>query len=147
MGYIASFFVERFIDHAPADLRRSSLLHLAGLDPAQSVTPVPHDAFFASNAVNLGTDPNLLSEVRAPGGLLLDSGIVMICGAIMKSLLRAALLTGVVVFSMYGVSRLVSILLDGMPSSSLIGALMIELIVGGIAAFLITRFGLTQSKQ
>ena len=100
---------------------------------------VPH-AFFATNAIELGPDPNLLSEIRAPGGPLLVAGIVMICGAVRKSLLRVALFTTAIVFSMYAVSRFVSIMLDGIPSSSLIGALIIEIVIGAIAAILITRF-------
>ena len=111
-----------------------------------SVLFVPH-AFFATNHITLGTDPNLMSEIRAPGGLLLASGVIMLCGAIMRSLMRAALLTGAVVFSMYGVSRLVSLAFDGMPSSSIFGALVIELVVGGIAAVLITKFGGARSKS
>ena len=111
-----------------------------------SVLFIPH-TFFATNHIMLGTDPNLMSEIRAPGGLLLATGVIMICGAIMQSVLRAALLTSAVVFSMYGVSRLVSLALDGMPSSSLMGALIIELVVGGIAAFLITRFGAARSNS
>ena len=105
----------------------------------------PH-AFFATNHIVLGADPNVLSEIRAPGGLLLASGIVMICGAVLKSFIRAALLTSAVVFSMYGVSRAVSIALDGMPSSSIFGAMIIELTVGCIAAVLIARFGTNGSR-
>ncbi len=111
-----------------------------------SVLFVPH-AFFATNHITIGTDPNMMSEIRAPGGLLLASGVVMICGAVMQSLLRAALLTGAVVFSMYGVSRVVSLALDGIPSSSIMGALVIELVVGGIAAALIAKFGVARSKS
>ena len=111
-----------------------------------SVLFMPH-AFFATNHITLGSDPNLMSEIRAPGGLLLASGVIMLCGAVMRSLIRAALLTGAVVFSMYGVSRLVSLAFDGMPSSSIFGALVIELVVGGIAAVLITKFGGARSKS
>ena len=107
---------------------------------------MPH-AFFATNQITLGTDPNMMSEVRAPGGLLLASGVVMICGAVMTSVIRAALLTGAVVFSMYGISRVVSLVFDGFPSAALIGALVTELVVGGIAAVLITKFGVARSKS
>ena len=111
-----------------------------------SILFIPH-TFFASNHIALGTDPNMMSEIRAPGGLLLASGVVMVCGAIMRSVLRAGLLTSAVVFSMYDVSRLVSLALDGVPSSSILGALVIELVVGGIAAVLIARFGVARSKS
>ena len=105
------------------------------------------NAFFAMNHIALADDPNLMSEIRAPGGLLMASGVVMICGAIMRSLLRAALLTSAVVFGMYGVSRVVSVVFDGAPSSSLVGALGIELLFGLIAASLIVKLGLAQPKK
>ena len=111
-----------------------------------SVLFMPH-AFFATNHITLGTDPNMMSEIRAPGGLLLASGVIMICGVVMTSFIRAALLTGAVVFSMYGVSRIVSVIFDGFPSSSIMGALVVELVVGGIAAVLITKFGAARSKS
>ena len=104
-------------------------------------------AFFAVNGIDLGADPNLMSEIRAPGGVLLAAGVVIICGAIIGSLFRAALLTVAVVFGMYAVSRLISIALDGLPSSSFISALGIELVVGVIAAALIAKHRLTQSGR
>jgi len=100
---------------------------------------IPH-AFFASNNVTLGVDPNLLSEIRAPGGTLLIAGAITIYGAIRTRFLRIALFIGAVLFSSYGVSRLVSLFLDGIPSSTLIGALMIELVFGAIATFLTIKF-------
>lgn len=98
----------------------------------------PH-GFFAQNGIVLGDDPNLLSEIRAPGGVLLAAGIIMIAGAVTKRLMWAATLTAAVVFGMYGISRAVGFLLDGAPSSSLVGAMAVELLVGVYAAFIIVR--------
>lgn len=98
----------------------------------------PH-AFFATNHITLGTDPNLLSEIRAPGGVLVTAGLIMICGALRTQLRQVALITGAGVFGTYGLSRLISLLLDGIPSSSLLSALGIELVVAMIALYLIDR--------
>ena len=98
----------------------------------------PH-AFFAMNHIELGDDPNLLSEIRAPGGLLLTAGAVMIAGVAMRRLTPIGLVTAAVVYCSYGASRLIGILLDGAPSSSLIGAMMIELVVGVLTAVLVAR--------
>ena len=98
----------------------------------------PH-AFFAMNHIELGDDPNLLSEIRAPGGLLLAAGAIMIAGVAMRRLTRVGLVTAAVVYCSYGASRLLGILLDGAPSSSLIGAMMIELVVGVLTAVLVAR--------
>ena len=107
---------------------------------------VPH-AFFATNDIVLGTDPNLMSEIRAPGGVLIAAGIIMMSGAALSSLIQLGLLTGAVVFSMYGISRLISLVLDGVPSAALVSALVIELIIGAIAALLIAKFGLPRSHS
>jgi hypothetical protein len=37
-------------------------------------------AFYASDGIALGNDPSLLSEIRAPGGLLATSGLFILTG-------------------------------------------------------------------
>lgn len=103
-----------------------------------SIMFIPH-AFYASNHVTLGTDPNLMSEIRAPAGWLILAGAIMFCGAARRRHSKTALLIGALVFGSYGVSRLVSLFLDGIPSAALIGALVIELVVGFTAAVLAIR--------
>jgi len=100
-----------------------------------SVLVIPH-AFFASNHIALGSDPNLMSEIRAPGGLLLAAGLIMLWGVISKRNRHIALQTAIVVFGMYGISRLLSLILDGIPSTALIIALAIELILCSVAIVL-----------
>lgn len=100
-----------------------------------SVLVIPH-AFFASNHIALGSDPNLMSEIRAPGGLLLAAGLIMLWGVISKRNRQIALQTAIVVFGMYGISRLLSLILDGIPSTALIIALAIELILCSVAIVL-----------
>lgn len=106
---------------------------------------MPH-ALFASNHVTLGSDPNLLSEIRAPGGVLVLCGAIMLGGAFRQALFRAALLAGAAVFSTYGLSRLVSVILDGLPASSLVWAMVIELVIGVVAAILVFNLGALRSS-
>ncbi|MCH2250167.1 MAG: DUF4345 domain-containing protein [Cognatishimia sp.] len=108
-----------------------------------SVLVIPH-AFFASNHIVLGSDPNLMSEIRAPGGLLLAAGLVMLWGVVSRRDRLIALQTSIVVFGMYGISRLLSLILDGVPSTALLIALAIELVLCGVAIFLSLK--LQQSK-
>ena len=100
-----------------------------------SVLVIPH-AFFASNHIVLGSDPNLMSEIRAPGGLLLAAGLIMLWGVFSKRNRNIALQTAIVVFGMYGISRLLSLILDGTPSTGLIIALAIELALCSVAIIL-----------
>ena len=93
---------------------------------------VPH-AFHAANHIELGTQPNLLSEVRVPGGIFLALGLVIIAGAFRSRFREIALITCALAFGMTGLSRLVSLMFDGIPTGSILAALAIELIVAAIA--------------
>ena len=91
----------------------------------------PH-ALHGSNGIALGDNPNLLSEIRAPGGLLANSGIFILIGAFRRELRSRSIQLTTLVYGSFGIARLVSIWLDGLPSSSLVAATMLELIVAFI---------------
>ena len=117
------------------------LLALAGLvllGIGGAVLFAPH-AFFASNGIALGDQPNLLSEIRAPGGLLLACAVGMLLGALRPRFTRDGLRLGAMVYGAYGISRLISLALDGMPSTSLVGALVIELVIAALCLLALAR--------
>ncbi|MHA7057712.1 DUF4345 domain-containing protein [Aquimarina sp. M1] len=97
-------------------------------------------AFEASAGISLGDDINLLSEIRAPSGLLLIGGIVIISGAFFSKLKVHSIRLSCLLYLSYGFSRLVSILFDGFPSESLQIALFVELFIGFISLFVLLRF-------
>ena len=99
----------------------------------------PH-AFFAANGIILGNEPGLLSEVRAPGGLLIGCAVVLLIGVFRAGMTKHALFLAALVYGLYGLSRMISILFDGVPSSSLIGAMVSELIIGALSVFALPRF-------
>lgn len=99
---------------------------------------MPH-TFHGSNGITLGDNPNLLSEVRAPGALLLCSGVAILMGAIRQQLRHLALTLSVLVYTSFGLSRLVSMVIDGMPSSSIVGAALIEVSVGLVGLLIVYR--------
>ncbi|MDJ0700979.1 MAG: DUF4345 domain-containing protein [Woeseiaceae bacterium] len=88
----------------------------------------PH-AFHGSNGISLGKNPNLLSEVRAPGGLLSISSIVILIAVFRTQLRSTAVKLSVLVYGSFGAARLVSIAFDGTPSPAIVGATVLELIV------------------
>ena len=100
---------------------------------------VSPDAFHASYGTELGTDANLLSEIRAPGGALLVLGLLMGVGAFVPRMTYASTVIAAAVYLAYGVSRIVSIVLDGMPVDALLGATAIEFVVGIAALIALTR--------
>ena len=100
------------------------------------ITLAPH-AFYASYGIALEPDPNLLSELRAPGAGLAVFGALMLAGVVRAAMAPIALAVALTVFLAFPVGRIVGIVLDGMPSGSVIGALAFEIVVAGflLAAF------------
>lgn len=98
----------------------------------------PH-AFFATEGITLGNDPGLLSEIRAPGGLLIGCAIAILLGAFRQSMTQTPLILSAIVYGSFGLSRLLSMGLDGLPSSSLIAAAVVELAIGGLCVVFLLR--------
>ena len=100
----------------------------------------PH-AFHGSNGNVLGDNQHLLSEIHAPGGLLAASGIIILISGVRPLLRSRAVRLTTLVYGSFGVARLISMALDGMPSNSIVGATVLELIVAsiGLALLLQTR--------
>ncbi len=86
--------------------------------------------FAASNGALLPNDASVLSEVRAPGGLLTVVGLLMLACLFSARHLPTGLWAGGVVYCSYGSARLLGLLIDGMPSSTLVQAMTVEWIIG-----------------
>ena len=106
------------------------------------ITLAPH-AFYASYGITLGQDPNLLNEIRAPGAGLAVFGALMLAGVVRAAMAPIALAVALTVYVAFPVGRIVGIAMDGMPSSSVIGALVFEIIIAGLllAAFKLRTTG------
>jgi hypothetical protein len=96
-----------------------------------AMTLLQPQVFFASEGITLGSDPGLLSEIRAPGGLLIGCGISILVGAFRPTITQTPLMLSAIVYGSFGLSRLLSMGLDGLPSTSLMGATVVELVIGG----------------
>ncbi len=79
---------------------------------------------------NLGDNINLLSEIRGPGGALLVAGILIILGAFTSSLTITSLILSSLFYLSYGFSRVLSMMIDGIPNESLVIATILEIIIG-----------------
>ncbi|MEM8993774.1 MAG: DUF4345 domain-containing protein [Acidobacteriota bacterium] len=96
-------------------------------------------AFHASNGIVLGSDPSLLSEVRAPGGLLAASAVVILLGVFRSSSRPLAMTLSILVYGSFGLARLLAFALDGLPSTGLVAATTIELTVAVVGLVLVRR--------
>ena len=103
-----------------------------------TILAVPH-AFHGSNGIALGDNPNLLSEIRAPGGLLAASGVIILIGGFRPLLRSQAVQLTTLVYGSFGLARIVAMALDGMPSSSIVGAAVVEVVVAIVGLALLVR--------
>jgi hypothetical protein len=110
-------------------LGAGSLLGLIGgallLDP---------QGFLAGSGVRVAPDPDLMSEITAPAGMLLIAALLMLIGGVRSRYTDLGLVTGALVYGSYGVSRLFSMVTFGLPSMALTIATLVEI---GVALLLV----------
>jgi len=101
-------------------------------------------AFYATYDIELGKNLSLLNEIRAPGGALLASGILIISGAFVNELTFTATVVSTLLYLSYGLSRVMSIAIDGMPVEGLVQAAVLEIVIGMACIFALVTY---QQKQ
>lgn len=110
------------------DFKRRLVLGISGLAAVAIGLAITLDpqAFYAGYGIVLAPQPNLMSELRAPAVNLAVLGLIILSGALYRKMTRAAALLGTTVFLAFAVGRVVSLVLDGRPSDSILAALVIE---------------------
>lgn len=83
-------------------------------------------AFLAANGVEINASPSLMSELKAPSALLIVAGAIMLSGSARIRFARLGLNIGSVVYGSYGLARLAGIAMEGLPSGSLLIAMLVE---------------------
>ena len=94
-----------------------------------AVLAVPH-ALHASMGITLGDDVNLLNEVRSSGGMLLACGLFALYGAVRTRMALPALVVSAAVYLTYGLSRVTSVIIDGVPNNAMFQSMGVELALG-----------------
>jgi len=97
-------------------------------------------AFYATYGIELGSNSSLLNEIRAPGGALLVSGILIISGAFVNKLTFTAVIISTLLYLSYGLSRVMSIAVDGMPVEGLVQAAILEMAIGVACVFALIKY-------
>ncbi len=93
--------------------------------------------FYSYYGIELGHNPDLLSELRGLAASLATLGSIMLAGLFRPALAHLASAVALTVFLAFPLGRLISLALDGLPSADILGALGIELAIGAlcVAAF------------
>jgi len=102
-------------------------------------------AFYSGYGIELEGNVSLANELKAPVGLLLAAGLVMVAGVFREEHVCTALVTATVIYLSYGLSRLLSIAMDGVPHGGLVTAAILELAIGGACLLALLRLRTTCS--
>ena len=97
-------------------------------------------AFYSMSGIELGGSISLLNEIRAPGGALLVSGLLIMLGAFLNELAFTSIIVSTLLYLSYGSSRIVSMLIDGKPADALIQAAIVEIIIGLVCTFALVKY-------
>lgn len=95
--------------------------------------------FHATIGIELRGNASLLSEVRAGGGALLASGILILLGVFVVRMRFTALLLSTLLYLSYGLSRLLSMAVDGMPAGILVQVTLLEIAIGLVCLLALVR--------
>ena len=112
-------------------------LMLTGLGVMILFNPVE---FKMSGGVDIGTDVNVVNDVRAGGALLLGSGLTILLGIFISALTFTSNVIAILVFLSYGIGRAISIVSDGMPVDSLFKATIAEFVIAGLGIFMLMKY-------
>jgi len=104
-------------------------LGASGIALAIQIAP---EAFYASYGIELGGDSSLINELKAPAGALLLAGLLILAGSIRVRLLVLSTATAAAVYLSFGLSRALSMIVDGVPHDALVSAAVAEVAIGSI---------------
>ena len=109
----------------------------SGIGAAILFAPV---AFYATYGIEIGTNVSLLNEIRALGGALLAIGILIMSGAFVDKLALTAAVVSTLLYLSYGLSRVMSIVIDGMPVEGLVQVAVLEIVIGLACIFALVKY-------
>jgi len=98
------------------------------------------DQLYISSGIELGDDPSIRNDIRAAGGAILACGMVILSGIFVVRLTFTATVISAVMYLSYGMSRIFSFAVDGLPVDSLVMAAVLEIIIGMASVFAILKY-------
>jgi len=96
--------------------------------------------FFEYSGLILSEDPGLLNEARGTGGAIIGFGILILLGAFKKKLAYTSTIVAIVLFLGFGISRIISVVLDGNPGEALYKGIIGEFVMGFLALFALIKY-------
>ena len=100
------------------------------------------ESFYAASGISLNGNVSLLNEIRASGGMIFVVGVIIMAGVYVAKLTYAATIISILLYLTYGLSRLMSMAIDGIPAEALIQAVILEIIIGLLCVFAFMKYNL-----
>ena len=115
----------------PRPALRPTVLSFSGIIAIVIGTAIVADpvGFHATGGVHVGADAGLLNEMRAAGGAILSLGLLALVAVFANGLRTIALTASAAVYGGYGLARLYSFLVDGVPDRTLVWIAALELVI------------------
>jgi len=101
------------------------------------LTPV---TMYASLGIHIDGMVNLLSDLRATGGALIVSGLMIVAGAFVSELRFSATIFSCLLYLGYGLSRSLAMLIDGAPANLLVWAAVVEVLLGALSLLALLKY-------
>ena len=98
------------------------------------------EAFHATTGIHLGGDVSLLNEMRASGGALLAGGVLVLSGAWIQNLTFTSIVVAALLYLSYGLSRVLSMIVDGMPDAGLVQVAGLEIVIGLVCVVALAKY-------
>ena len=102
-------------------------------------------SFYATSGIHLGENISLLNEMRAPGGALLASGLLITLGAFWERLAFTSIVLATLLYLSYGLSRIYSMVIDGAPAEILVYVAIAEILVGSVCAVALFKYRVVEN--
>lgn len=96
--------------------------------------------FYATYNIELGQNISLLNEIRASGGALLASGLLIMAGVFVARFTFASSLLAALLYLSYAFSRVLSMAMDGQPAEGLQMAAVLEIAIGLFCLFALAKY-------
>jgi len=104
-------------------------------------------AFYLTYGIDLGTNISMLNEIRASGGALLATGILIFSGAFLSRMTFTSLVVATFLYLAYGLSRILSTTIDGTPTEGLVQASILEIVIGLVCVFALVKYQDIQKEE
>jgi len=105
------------------------------------------ETFYATNGIELAGNVSLLNELRAAGAALLATGLLIIAGALVSRMTFTSTLVAALLYLSYGLSRILSMAIDGLPAEGLLQAAALEVVIGLVCVFALARYRFDRKRS